>query len=110
MNKKIKNKEKTFLGLNKEELSRDNFIEGAIIRPAIQMLAFVSFIIAVFLLLIENYKWGGSMIVFSFVLNIESLYKSLKDKPSIYRSMNLGFKLIMFLAEIVIFDYILMKI
>lgn len=94
----------------KEEFNQKNFVEGAIIRPAIQMLSFVTFIIAMFLLLIENYKWGGSMILFSFILNIESIYKSLTDEESIYRTMNLGFKLILFISEIFIFNYVLMKV
>ncbi len=107
---KKKEETKTFLGLNKEELTEENFIEGGIIRPAIQMLAFVAFIIAVFFLLIQNFKWGGSMIIFSFILNLESIFKSLGDEPSIYKSMNLGFKLVMFFSEIMIFNYILMFI
>jgi hypothetical protein len=107
---KKKKEETTFLGLNKEELTKKNFVEGAIIRPAIQMLAFVTFIIGIFFILIQNYQWGGSMIIFSFVLNLGSIYKSLSDEASIFRSMNLGFKLVMFLAEVMIFNFILLNL
>ncbi len=103
-------KKKTFMGVIEEEFHNEHFIEGAIIRPAIQMLSFVSFIISMFLLLIGNLKWGGSLILFSFILNLESIYRSLTDKPSIYRTLNLGFKLVMFVAEVALFNYVLMLI
>jgi len=109
MVKKIK-KIKKHLGLKDKDFSKDNFLEGAIIRPLIQITSFAAFIFAMFLLLIDNYKWGGSLIMFSFVLNLSSIYKSLMDKPSIYRTMNLAFKLILIIAEIVAFNYIAMSL
>ncbi len=43
---KNKSKNKHFLGIKAEDFSRENFIEGGIIRPLILMTAFFSFVIA----------------------------------------------------------------
>lgn len=91
----------------KEDFSKANFVEGAIIRPAIQFIAFFTFIGSLFLLLIGDLKWGGSLIIFSFILNLYSIYKSLTDESSIYRTMNLIFKLVLFIIEIATFNYVL---
>lgn len=105
--KKITKEKKNAFSFRKEDFSRENFIEGGIIRPAILMISFVTFIIAMFLLLIGNLKWGGSLIIFSFIFNLYSIYTSFTDDPSIFRTMNLVFKLILFGAEIVFFNYLL---
>lgn len=97
-------------GLTEKDFSRENFLEGAVIRPAILMSAFATFIIAMFLLLTNNLKWGGSLIIFSFILNLYAIYQSLADKPSIFRNLNIGFKLVLFLSEIVAFNWILANI
>lgn len=93
---------------SKEDFSKENFVEGAVIRPAIMMVSFFVFVGALFLLLLGNVKWGGSLIVFSFILNLDSIYKSLLDEASIYRTMNLLFKLVLFVIEIVAFNYVLL--
>ena len=98
--KKIK---KHFFKMTDEDFSRENLIEGGLIRPVILMTSFFTFLLAMFLLLMRNYKWGGSLIVFSFVFTLYSIYQSLKDKSSIFKRMNLAFKFILFLFEIVIF-------
>lgn len=103
-----KSTERKLFKFEKEDFSRENFVEGAVIRPAIMMISFFVFIGALFLLLIGNVKWGGSLIVFSFVLNLNSIYKSLLDEASIYRTMNLAFKLVLFVVEIVAFNYVLL--
>jgi hypothetical protein len=90
------------------DFSRENLIEGGFIRPAILMIAFFSFILAMFLLLIGDFKWGGSLIIFSFVLNLFSIYESLGDEPSIFKNMNLGFKFVLFIFEIAAFNWVLM--
>lgn len=100
--------EKHFFSFIEGDIKNDKVIEGMIIRPLIQMIAFVSFILAMFLLLIGNLKWGGSLIIFSFVFNLFSLYQSLTDERSIFRTLNIGFKLVLFLAEIIAFNYALM--
>lgn len=102
-----KNKEKHIFGMTDEDFSRENFIEGGIIRPAVLMLAFITFIVAMFLLLIGNLKWGGSLIIFSFVLNLYSIYQSLTDESSIFRTLNIGFKIVLFVSEIIAFNWIL---
>ena len=102
-----KNKEKHIFGMSDEDFSRENFIEGGIIRPGVLMLAFISFIGAMFLLLIGNLKWGGSLIIFSFILSLYSIYQSFTDEESIFRTLNLGFKFVLFISEIIAFNYIL---
>ena len=102
-----KNKEKHIFGMSDEDFSRENFIEGGIIRPGVLMLAFISFIGAMFLLLIGNLKWGGSLIIFSFILSLYSIYQSFTDQQSIFRTLNLGFKFVLFISEIIAFNYIL---
>lgn len=111
--KKISRKEsihKSYLfGLTEQDFTKEKFIEGAVIRPSIMMLAFVSFVGGMFLLLIGNLKWGGSLIIFSFVLNLYNIYESLKDEESVFRTLNIGFKLVLFLAEIMAFNWILLN-
>jgi hypothetical protein len=94
----------------KGDFSKENLIEGGLIRPAVMMTAFFTFIIAMFLLLIGDYKWGGSLIIFSFVLNLFSIYESLCDEPSIFKKMNLAFKFVLFIAEIAAFNYALVTV
>jgi len=98
---------KKFIKKIQEDFSRENFIEGGIIRPFILMSSFVTFILAMFLIIIGNLKWGGSLIIFSFILNIYSIYESFKDKNSIFKTLNLVFKIILFVSEIILFNYIL---
>jgi len=113
--KKIKKLKSKLFKFTKDDFSKENFIEGGIIRPAILMLAFLIFILAMFLLLLgakgdlTAMKWGGSMIIISFILNLEAIYLSLTDKPSIFRTLNLGFKIVLFIAEIYIFNWILIE-
>lgn len=102
-----KNKEKHIFGMSDSDFSRENFIEGGIIRPAVLMLAFISFIIGMFVLLIGNLKWGGSLILFSFIINLYSIYQSFTDEPSIFKNLNIGFKLVLFIGEILAFNYVL---
>lgn len=91
----------------KKDLSDGNFIEGVFMRPALLNLAFLSFILAVYLFTIGNLKWGGSLIIFSFILNLYSIYQSLTDEPSLFRNLNLAFKLVLFIVEVLIFNFIL---
>lgn len=115
MDESHKQKRKGFTFL-KEDFSKKNVIEGGIIRPLIQLIAFFSFVIAIFLLLFslqrgEGYLvWGASLIIFSFILNLYSIYLSLTDEESIFRSFNLVFKFALFLCEIVAFNVVLMAL
>lgn len=99
-----------------EDFSRENVIEGGVIRPILLMGAFVTFLLGMFLLLLgaqgnsAALKWGGSAIIFSFILNLQSIYVSLTDEPSFFRTMNLGFKLVLFLSEIMAFNYVLVSV
>ena len=102
-------KKKRILGISEKEFSSKNILEGMIIRPAIFMVSFISFVLAMFLLIFNDLKWSGSLIIFAFILNLETIYKSLTDKPSIYRTMNLIFKLTMFISEIILFNYVIIK-
>lgn len=102
-----KNKEKHIFGMSDTDFSKENFIEGGIIRPGVLMLAFSSFIGSMFLLLMGNLKWGGSLIIFSFILSLYSIYQSFTDEQSIFRTLNLVFKFILFVSEIMAFNYIL---
>ncbi len=97
-------------GLTDKDFSRENFIEGAIIRPGLLMLSFTAFICGMFLLLIGNLKWGGSLIIFAFIINLYTIYLSLKDEPSVYRTLNIGFKLLLFLSEIAAFNWVLLQL
>lgn len=97
---------KNFLGMTDEDFSKENLIEGGLIRPILLMISFFTFIYAMFLLLIGNLKWGGSLIIFSFILNLYSIYLSLTDKPSIFRTLNLAFKIFIFIAEIYAFNWV----
>ena len=96
------------------DFSKENFLEGALLRPAVLLISFISFLVGVFLMLLgvpsrgeELLMWGGSAVIFAFVLNIQSIYFSLNDEPSYFRTMNLVFKLILFIAEIVAFNFLL---
>ncbi len=102
-----KNKEKHIFGMKDSDFSKENFIEGGIIRPAVLMIAFVSFIVGMFLLLIGNLKWGGSLILFSVIINLYSIYQSFTDEPSIFKTLNICFKLVLFIAEVGAFNYVL---
>lgn len=112
---KAKKGKRNFLGMTDSDFSKENLIEGGLIRPAILMVSFLTFVIAMFMLLfslrpehgLTYLKWGGSLIIFSFILNIYSIYESLGDAPSIFKKMNLGFKFTLFLAEIVAFNWVL---
>ena len=108
--KKTNKKSKHIFGMTDADFSKENLIEGGLIRPIILMASFFSFIIAMFLLLIGDLKWGGSLIIFSFILNLYSIYESLKDEPSIFKKMNLGFKFTLFLIEIIAFNWVLIQI
>jgi hypothetical protein len=109
--KKSKTTEQKYLfGLSEKNFTKENFIEGAIIRPSLLLGALTSFILGMFMLLIDNYKWGGSLILFSFILNIFALYRSFGDDDSIFKTLNIGFKLILFLSEIMAFNWVLINI
>ena len=113
--KKVKSNDpvRSSLHFTKGDFTRENLIEGGLIRPAILMASFIFFIGAMFLLVlgaqgsVTAQKWGGSLIIFSFILNLQSIYTSLTDKPSIFRKLNLGFKLVLFTFEILAFNYLL---
>lgn len=112
-----KKSKKYFLGMTQADFSKENMIKGGLIRPAILMVSFLTFVVSLLLLLFSlkadpitaaNYlKWGGSGIIFSFVLNLYSIYESLGDKSSIFKKLNLGFKFALFLGEIVAFNWAL---
>lgn len=104
---KDESSEKFLFGMKKEDFNKENFVEGAIIRPGVLMLAFISFVIAMFFLLTQNYRWGGSLIIFSFVLNLYAIYQSLTDEASVFRNMNIIFKLVLFIFEIIAFNWLL---
>jgi hypothetical protein len=112
--KKIKKsnttEQKYLFGLTEKDFTKENFIEGAIIRPSMLLAALVSFILGMFLLLIDNYKWGGSLILFSFIINVSALYQSFGDEDTIFRTLNIGFKLILFLSEVMAFNWTLINI
>ena len=99
-----------------EDFTRANFVQGGLVRPGLLLLAFSTFVAAMFLLLLgaqgslEALKWGGSLIIFSFVINLYGIYLTLMDKPSFFRSMNLGFKLVMFIGEIIAFNWVLIYV
>ena len=78
------------------------------------MTAFFSFVIALLLLVfgiqLENYdyiKWGGSFIIFSFIFNMYSIYESLKDEPSIFKTLNLIFKITLLILEIFVIGWVI---
>ena len=106
MVKKKVQKSKLF-SFTKEDFSKENFVEGAIIRPGILFVSFFTFIASLFLFLARNPKWGGSLIIFSFILNLYSSYTSLTDENTIYRTMNLLFKISLLLIEIIAFYYLI---
>lgn len=107
MKKKKLREESVLFGISEKEFTKGQFIEGAVVRPGILFFAFASFVVALFLLLLGNLKWGGTLVVISFIANMYSIYLSLGDKPSVYRNMNIAFKLILFVAEIISFSWVL---
>ena len=114
MTKKESKKSNSF-HFTSEDFSKENVIEGGVIRPIILMISFVTFLLGMFLLLgsqlnPEFLKWGGSAILFSFILNLYSIYLSLVDKASFFRTMNLIFKLVLFVSEIIAFNYVLVSV
>ncbi len=111
MTKKKAHKEsKHLFGLKDEDFSKENFIEGGLIRPAVLMISFFTFVLAMFLLLIGDFKWGGSLIIFSFIMTLFSIYESLSDEPSLFKKLNLGFKFTLYLFEIIVFSWALINI
>lgn len=112
--KKVK---KYFLGMTQEDFSKENLITGGLIRPAILMTSFLTFVGALLLVVFSvkadpiteaNYlRWGGSGIIFAFILNLYSIYDSLGDKPSIFKNLNLVFKLSLFFLEVFLMGYVL---
>lgn len=105
--KKIKKVKNFLFNISEDEFTREKMIEGAFIRPSIMFIAFFTFVIAIFMLLANQLKWGGSLIIASFVLNLYSIYQSLSDNKSFYKNMNLIFKFTLFLFEIVAFNWLL---
>lgn len=73
------------------------------------------------LFFLGDLKWGGSAIIFSFVLNLYSIYQSLTEhhddnesgmtpeevQLKNQRDFKVVFKLILFILEIVSFNYLL---
>lgn len=103
-----KGKKKDFLFNEiKNDIKEGEILEGMVLRPMILMISFISFIAAMFILLLGNMKWGGSLLIFGFVLNLYSVYQSLEDEASIFRTLNISFKLVLFLSEIVVFNWLL---
>ena len=93
-----------------KDVSGMHFIEGAIIRPATLLLSFVIFLFAMFFLVGGSMKWGGSLIIFSFILTLSSIYQSLTDEEGLFRTMNLTFKLVLFIAEVIAFNMLLLQV
>lgn len=114
--KKVETKKREGFSFKDADFSKENIIEGGVIRPGILMISFATFIGSMFLLLLGSQgnetaqKWGGSLIIFSFVLIMQSIYTSLTDEPSIFRTLNLGFKIVLFAAEIMAFNYLLLLV
>ncbi len=102
--KEVKNK---IFSFKESDFSKKNIIEGAILRPLLLLISFATFIFGMFLLLFGNLKWGGSGIIFSFILNLYAIYISLTDEASIFRTLNIAFKLVLFISEIIAFNYLL---
>lgn len=107
--KRAETEKEAIFGMIRKDINSENFLEGAIIRPAVLMLSFAAFIAAMFLLLVGNLKWGGSLIILSFVLNMYAIYESLTDEASIFRTLNIAFKLMLFLAEVAAFNWVLVN-
>ncbi len=93
--------------ISEDEFTKENFIEGAIIRPAVFVIAFLTFILGILLLLMGNYKWGGSLIIFSFIFNIYSIYQSFSDEKSIFRTLNLILKIALLFGESGVLGWVL---
>ncbi len=114
MKGKEKSKKKSLLGMSEKDFTKENFIEGGLIRPGIMMIAFFSFVIALLLLVFganaggveAYYKWGGSLAIFSFVFNMYSIYQSLTDEPSIFKNLNLTFKFVLLFFEVFILGWV----
>lgn len=106
--KTTKSKKKQVLldGIQKD-LSDGSFFRGAIVRPTILTVSFLAFVASLFLVIAGDLRWGGSLVVFSFVLTLYSIYESLTDELSVFRNLNLIFKIALFVAEIVVFNWVL---
>jgi hypothetical protein len=55
-------------------------------------------------------KWGGSFLIFSFILTAYSIFTSLQDEHSIFRNLNVAFKVTLFVFEVSIFHQIILLI
>lgn len=104
MSSLLKNKNSSF---KTKVYSGDEVIEGMVIRPLILLFSFVGFIVSIFLLLYRQYLWAGSFIIFSFVFNMYGIYLTLNDKPSMYRNLNFAFKFILFVSEVILFNWLI---
>jgi len=94
----------------KLDIKNKKFIEGIFLRPFVTLSGVLLFFTAIYLIIIGELKWGGSLIIMSFLINLSSIYDSLIDKTSIYRNLNLNFKFFMLIFEVAAFNYILFLI
>lgn len=105
--KKISKQKKNKLSFRKEEFTQENIIEGGLIRPLLLLGSLVTFIVAMFLMLFGNLKWGGSLIIISFIFTLYSIYLSFTDDDSVFRTMNLILKFTLFTSQVLLFNYLL---
>jgi hypothetical protein len=114
--KPVLHKEKPRKFFVKEDFSKENLIQGGLIRPGILVLSFLSFMAGIILFIdalqgsLNAMKWAGSLMIFSFILTAYSIYTSLQDEHSVFRNLNVGFKVTLFVFEISIFHQIMLLI
>ncbi len=114
--KPVLHKKKIRTSFTREDFSKENIIQGGFIRPGILILSFLSFLGGMIFFIkslqgsFEAMKWAGSLLIFSFILTAQSIYTSLKDEHTIFRTLNVGFKMVLFVFEISIFHQVLLLI
>lgn len=114
--KPVLHKEKVRTKFSKEDFTKENLIKGAFIRPGILTLSFLTFVGGLVLFIealqgsLEAMKWAGSLLIFSFILTAQSIYTSLRDEHSVFRTYNVGFKVVLFVFEISIFHQTILLI
>ena len=114
--KPVLHKEKPRKSFIKSDFTRENIIKGGLIRPGILVISFLSFIGGITLFFdalqgsLNAMKWAGSLLIFSFILTAYSIFTSLQDEHSIFRTLNVAFKVTLFVFEISIFHQLILLI
>lgn len=93
-----------------EERSEIEISNKNILDTITLIISFFTFLYAIYLILINDLKWGASLLIISFIFGIYSVYESLKDNSETFRRLNIILKIILFTFEFVALTVVLKMI